>query len=54
MMSFNLRTLRNQPINNTNTNSNSSHLFSQVVNRPKMLYIDIIGNTKPGCKRCGK
>jgi len=34
---------------------NNMFTFSYKGNqRPKMLYIDIIGNTKPGCKRCGK
>lgn len=57
MMTFNLNVNTNNPISNTNyNNTNLPHSFSwgSSRNRPKLLYIDIIGNTKPGgCKRCG-
>ena len=61
MMPFYLRP-RLQPCNNIDQikpnispATTGSHTFIYGGNpRPKMLYIDIIGNTKPGCKRCGK
>lgn len=43
------------PVNTPSSLINTPTLFTLIGNsRPKRLYIDIIGNTKPGCKRCGK
>ena len=65
MMTFKLRMSNNQtpqppphqlhpqpPLNNTNRPYTFSYGGKTT---PKLLYIDIIGNSKPGgCKRCGK
>ena len=57
MMRFSFNQIQHPPQNQyqqiTTNTSNTFSFFNNTISRPKMLYIDIIGNSK-GCGSCGK
>ena len=55
-MRFSFNQIQQPPQNQyqqINTNTSNTFSFCNTISRPKMLYIDIIGNSK-GCGSCGK